>query len=264
MTKPMTAAQAEAKQASRRKNRARWPSSPLNANGPEWGKVEAGPPPEIAVGSAKSGLSDLLSIMRDTELAMRVRLSAGISASRVSPLSLRPGEPEPEAVRFSRWITDAEFDRGERFSAEFRREAAQSLAYWERRRERAELQFAVPDTDEKRRAWVRLVNGGLRTFLSKRGRWPQDKRVLLTAADDIDLAGLPDPELVLSAVCVGPQNRHERRRARAIDEPIAGTWSGTEEQRLELIRPLAAAVLARLSKFGLASKTQHADGHDDG
>jgi hypothetical protein len=245
MTKPMTAAQRAAKQASRRKNRARWPSSPRNANGPEWGKVDAAPPEVVVAAEPKSGLADLLAIMRDTDLAMRDRLSAGISASRVSSLAMG-GEPEPEAVRFLRWITDA----GERFSAQWRREAAQALAYWERRVAKMAVTFDVADEAERREKWRRICNAGIRHHLWLHNRWPRDKHILLTASDAFEVPDI-DPDAVLSALFVGAQNRHQRRRLKAIDERVTGTWSGSEAERVELLRVLAVAMHQRLEQFKL-------------
>jgi hypothetical protein len=61
-----------------------------------------------------------------------------------------------------------------------------------------------------------------------------------------------DPDLVLSALSLGGQDRHTRRRQKAIDQPVSSVWSGTAAERLELIKPLAHAVHQRLKTFGLA------------
>ena len=193
---------------------------------------------------------DLYEIMNDGRAGIPNRLRAAVAASRVERLSM-PGESEPPAIVFLRSVVASEHE-GLMFRYDLRREAAQGLAYWERRCKRAALQFAVPDADEKRRAWLRIINGGLRAHLTTRGSWPARKDVLLTDTDEIDVASLPDPDLVLSALLLGGNRQQRRQRQKAIDEPVAATWSGTEEQRIETIRPLAKAVHRRLAEFGLA------------
>jgi hypothetical protein len=161
-----------------------------------------------------------------------------------------PGESEPEAVLFLRDIVGTEHE-GSRFRVEYRREAAAALSYWERRCKKAELQYNVPDENERRASWRKLVNGGIRIHLGKIGRWPQDKHILFGAGDEIDVAGLPDPDLVLSGLLFGG-NRPQRRRRRAIDERTPAVWSGTEAERKAMLRPLAQLVHQRLKAFGLA------------
>jgi hypothetical protein len=202
---------------------------------------------------AERALDDLYQIMADQSVGLRNRLNAAISASRVEPLSM-PGEPEPQGVRFLRWIIETEGADGLRFSPQFRRESAAALAYYQRRAQKAQLLYNVADADERRETWRRILNGALRVHLGKHGHWPQRTDVLLTAADKIDVAGLPDPELVLSALLLGGGNRQERRRRqRTVDERVVALWSGTEEERRALIRPVAKAVHQRLLLFGLAS-----------
>jgi hypothetical protein len=199
---------------------------------------------------AKPALDDLYDIMRDGTAGIRNRLNAAISASRVERLAM-PGEPEPPAVAFLRTIVAGQH-AGLMFRHDYRRESASALAYWERRCKRAELQYDVADADERRDSWCKLVNGGIRLHLGKIGRWPQDKHVLLTAADEIDVTGLPDPDLVLSALLIGGHNRHARRRLRAIDERVPAVWSGSENERNALLRSLAKLVHQRLKEFGMA------------
>lgn len=208
---------------------------------------------------AKTGLTDLYQIMRDQTVGMRQRINAAVSASRVEALSM-PDEAPPEAIVFLRHVIDAEFDNGARFSPQFRRESAAAVSYWERRCKKAELTFGVPDLDEKRRAWRALINGAIRLHLSKVGRWPQDSRVLLGPNDPFEVPAA-DPETTLSALLLGGHNRQERRRRqRSIDERTPGVWSGTQEERRELIRPLARLAHQRLAQFDLADRGREVAG----
>jgi hypothetical protein len=68
--------------------------------------------------------------MNDGTVGIRNRLNAAVSASRVSPLSM-PGESAPPAVVFLRSIVECEH-AGLMFRYDYRREAAQALAYWGR------------------------------------------------------------------------------------------------------------------------------------
>lgn len=202
---------------------------------------------------AERALDDLLAIMRDQRVGMRDRINASISASRVSALTL-PGESEPEAVVFLRWIID--FDggqKGERFSPSFRREAAAALSFWQRRAAKMALTYEVPDQTERAAGWRKLINGAIRLHLSEHDLWPARRDILLTAAEEIvDVASLPDPERVLSALMLpAGGNRHARRRLKAIDERLADIFLGTEAERLALIKPLALLAEARLAEFGL-------------
>jgi hypothetical protein len=192
----------------------------------------------------ETAISALLKIMRNETTSPRDRLNAAVSASRVERLQM-PGEAPPASVQYLRDIID-----DDSAATNFRREAAAATAYFERRSRKAALSFAISDVDAKRETWRRLLNGALRHHFWRHGRWPQDKALLLGQADEIDIVGLPDPEIVTAALLVPAGNRHTRRRQRAIDEPVTtGVWSGTESERKEVLRPLARAVHARLAQF---------------
>lgn len=198
---------------------------------------------------AEPALETLLDIVRDPASGLRNRLSAAVAASRVSTLAM-PGEQPPEAVMYLREIVGTEHE-GSRFRVEFRREAATALSYYERRCKKAELQYVVPDQDEQKRQWRAVINGCLRIHLEKRGL-SRRKDVLIGTDDQIAMPAAIDPEVALSAVLLGG-NRHERRRRqKAIDERVTGTWSGTEAERQEILRAIGQVMHHRLLQFGLA------------
>lgn len=239
MTKPMTDEQRAAKEARRQENRERWRTISVNANG--IGKLRGPAMPEVEVEAPppKSGLADLIHIMRDETVPMRQRITAGIAASRVERLAMA-GELEPEGVRFLRWITASEFN------PLFRREAAQALAYYERRVAKMAVTFDVADEAELRTKWMRILNGCIRAHLAKHQRWPQDKHLLIGPNETFKKPS-GDPDTALSALLLAGNNRHARRRQRKIDEPVSsGMWSGSEQERLELIRPIAELIHERI------------------
>ena len=211
---------------------------------------------------AETALDDLLALTRDPKVSTRNKLSAAISASRVSPLVL-PGEELPEAIKFLRYIIDFRARDGSQFSAGFRREAAAGLAYWQRRAQKMVIEYDVSDQAELRVKWTRIVNGALRFYLNQRGLWPRRKDVLFDRDDLFELpAGDPDRTLMALQHPVAV-NRHEKRR-RAVDDPGGPATIGSEAERLSIIRPIARLVLERLAKFGLAPKGQRVDGLRDG
>lgn len=241
MTKPMTAAQRAAKEARRRRNRKAWASSPLNANGLGKLRGKAAPLPASEV-LPKSGLADLIQIMRDETIPLRQRITAGIAASRVEHL-VAAGEAEPETIMFLRWITG-----DEQLSPQFRRESAQALAYWERRCHKAALQYAVPDADERMAKWRRVLNGLIRHHLWLHGRWPADKHILIGPDDPFETPP-GDPDRMLAAILF-PANRHARRK-RAIDDPGGLPIISSETEQRQLVEQAAEALRQRLSQFGL-------------
>jgi hypothetical protein len=89
-----------------------------------------------------------------------------------------------------------------------------------------------------------------RIHLGKHGHWPRRKDVLFSAADTFELPPI-DPDVALSAL-LGRARQRSRRRQRAIDQRVPGVWSGSEEERRELLRPVAQIVHQRLAQFGLA------------
>jgi hypothetical protein len=196
------------------------------------------------------GLADLLTIMRDQQVKMRDRINAAVSASRVSALAM-PGEPDPPALAFLRWVIDYKRD-GIQFPHSWRREAAAAISFWERKCKRAELLYQVPDQSEHRESWRRLINGALRYHLGRNDMWPGRKDILLAPGDDFQPPAGVDPETVFAALTLPAGNRQARRRQKAIDERMASVWNGTEEQRITLLKPLAVLMRQRLMEFGLA------------
>ena len=161
-----------------------------------------------------------------------------------------PGEAAPPAVVFLRSIVAMEH-AGLMLRFDLRREAAQAVAYWERRAKRAELQYEVPDQTERRESWRKLINSALRVHLSKHGCWPAGKDMLLQPGDEFEMPAT-DPEIAYSAMMLGG-NRHQRRqRQKFLDERLPGKWTGDETERAELIRVIATAAHQRLLQFGLA------------
>jgi hypothetical protein len=195
---------------------------------------------------AKSALEELYDLMNDGVAGIANRVRAATAASRVEPLAM-PGEDEPPAVVFLRSIVASQH-KGLMFHYDHRTAAATALSYWERRRTKAELQYAVADDAERTNAWRRLINGGIRFHLTQHNRWPQDKHILLTDSDAFDVPNT-DPSLVLSALMLGGNRQARRRLKRAIDEPVTGVWSGTEEERQALLKVLAQAMHQRLAEF---------------
>jgi hypothetical protein len=198
---------------------------------------------------AKTALEDLYDIMNDGVAGISNRIRAATAASRVEPLAM-PGEDEPPAVMFLRSIVASQH-KGLMFHYDHRTAAAQALAYWERRCKKAELQYDVADEAERTNAWRRLINGGIRFHLTQHNRWPRDKHILIGSDEPFELPP-HDPSLVLSALMLGGNRQARRRLKRAIDEPVTGVWSGTEEERQALLRVLAVAMHQRLAEFKLA------------
>jgi hypothetical protein len=199
-----------------------------------------------------AALEDLYAIMNDKTAGIPARLRAGVAASRTERLAM-PGEEEPPAVVFLRSIVNCEHP-GLMFHHNYRTAAAEALAYWERRCKRAELQYDVPDDTELRTKWRRILNGLIRAHLVTTQRWPRDEYFLI-AADEPFTMPAGDPDTTLAALLLGGQNRHAKRRQKAIDQPVAsGMWSGSEEQRLALIRPLAELVRQRIYGGSVGSR----------
>jgi hypothetical protein len=195
---------------------------------------------------AETAIDDLYDIMRDPASGMRQRLNAAISASRVERLSM-PGEAMPEAVLFLREIVGTEHE-GSRFRVEYRREAASALSYSERRAKKAELQYSVPDQDERHRQWRGVLNGCIRLHLGRRGLWPERRNVLFRPDDTLEMPP-HDPELGLAALLYAGSRK--ARRPRAIDERSVPTIA-SDAQRLEILRSIAKVTHGRLKRFGLA------------
>jgi hypothetical protein len=143
---------------------------------------------------------------------------------------------------FLKHVIDYEHN-GERYGPQFRRESAAALSYWERRCAKARLQYSVPDEGERRASWRRILNGALRIHLKEH---PRRNKVLFGPADTFELPSI-DPDVALSALLLGSNSRQGRRRQKAIDERVAGVWSGTEAERKELLRPLSQIVHRRLA-----------------
>jgi hypothetical protein len=162
-----------------------------------------------------------------------------------------PGESEPPAVVFLREVVACEY-AGLMFRHDYRREAAAALAYWERRCRKAELLYSVSDQEERQRQWRSLINGGIRLALARTGRWPADKHILLGPDDPFELPAV-DAEHALNSLLMPAASTRKTRRQRAIDERGLPPGVSSEAERLELLRPLAQLVHARLREFGLAA-----------
>ena len=158
-----------------------------------------------------------------------------------------PGEAPPEFVRYLRAIID-----DVSAATNFRREAAAACAYFERRSQKAALDFDVRDLDEKRQIWTRILNACLRYHLGRANAWPTRRDVLFRDGDEFEMPS-GEPEQVLTALLQpAGSNRHARRRQRAIDDPGELPVIASEAERFALIRPIARLVHTRLKEFGLA------------
>jgi hypothetical protein len=186
----------------------------------------------------KSAIAELYAIMLDTSLEFRHRHNASVSASRVEPLALEPGTPEPPAVTFLR----ATLNPDNNHPPQFRREAGAALAYFERRHAKASLKFNVDNSSETRTAWSRILNAAIRAHLWKHHRWPADKHLLITPNQITNLPAYP-PETALSAI-LSPQTRKPARR-KALDQPDSPTVT-SPEQRQEILRFIAQTIHAHL------------------
>jgi hypothetical protein len=154
-------------------------------------------------------IHDLDAIVNDGTAGLRNRLNAAIYASRVEKLAM-PGETEPPAVVFVRSVVALEH-AGTMFRYDYRRESAAALAYWERRCKKAELQYKVPDENERRASWRRILNGVLCAHL---GKHPRRNDVLFKVSDTFEMPPC-SPEVALSAILLGANSPQRRRRQKS-------------------------------------------------
>ena len=174
-------------------------------------------------------LEDLYAIMRDGTVGMRVRLNAATNACRLEPLALT-GQAPPPAVRFLRNIVNFKHE-GKSYSADWRRMAATSLGYWERRSKQATLAFNVTDNTEQTNTWRRVLNGTMRYTLAKNRQWPDDRHNLITPNDTAFERPVYDPQLALNAFLLSGERQQKGRRKTAIDEPDKPTIANEQHRR---------------------------------
>jgi len=191
----------------------------------------------------QTALSQLYELMRDNSVSMRVRLNSAIRASRVEPLAM-PGEEPPPAVAFLRNIMNFRHN-GQSYSAGWRSEAGSALAYYERRARKAELQYEVPDQEERIAAWKRTLDSLLRQRIWAKGHWPEDRDALAIPFTAPEC----DPDLATTALIVPVEQQQRRVRQKAIDEPIAERIS-SNRQRLEILREVAVSLQQRVMGLG--------------
>jgi hypothetical protein len=189
-----------------------------------------------------AALDSLYALMRDPTLSTRVRLTSAISASRVEPLE-GPGTQPPPGVAYLRAFLAYRF-QGKAYRAEWRREAAGALSYYERRSHINALKFQTPDDAEHRAQWRRILNGLIRRHLSAHAQWPQRKAILIGPAETF--AYPPHhPELALAALML-PADHHARKaRKRSLDQPDAPQIAD-ETERLEVLAAIAQVMHRRL------------------
>jgi len=193
----------------------------------------------MAALSPEGALEQLYELMRDQHVNMRVRLNSAVSASRVEPLTM-PGEEPTPAVAFLRNIIHVSH-HGTRYNPEWRRQAGAALAYYERRAKKAELQYEVPDQDQRRAGWKRNLDSLLRQRLQADGKWPGSRAAL---AQPFAIPNA-DPELAVSALLMSAE-QGTKPRQKAIDQPI-GERITNRGQRVLVLRDVAVCLRERMA-----------------